>query len=274
MGQSDSSLTPEQQLLKLIEAQGGKQQPKAASVPAPVTPAANTGSAKKVEPLPSMASAPSATASKKDQPVGEQYQTKRKEIQNVLSLSSIRGRLSNVQEQWTYFIKGQREALRLKRFVNLAKAGTAITGLLLAIGLTYDVLNARSEYSSYFGIQQQDRAEVPSSKIRTFGSDFFERVKEANVFAPSDKRADAAGGQNVGADGTSFQLVEMTKDLKLTGISYDPDDPKRTYCMIEDLKKAITNFLKVGDSISGLTVSGIDTEGVTLKFNEEEIKIR
>ncbi len=93
-----------------------------------------------------------------------------------------------------------------------------------------------------------------------------------NVFLPFSKREELqAAKPDISGAG---KLVEMTKTLKLTGISYNPADEKATYCMIEDLQKNITVFLRVGDQISGMKVAKILEESVELQYENDKIEIR
>ena len=68
--------------------------------------------------------------------------------------------------------------------------------------------------------------------------------------------------------------MEITKTLKLTGISYFEGDASRTFCMIEDIQKNITTFLRQGESLGGVTVKEIRQDNVVLKLGEEEMEIR
>jgi len=72
----------------------------------------------------------------------------------------------------------------------------------------------------------------------------------------------------------SSKLVDMTKTLKLTGISYNPTDPKKVFCMIEDVQKGITTFLREGDPIGLLKVSKIMEDHAVLSLGEDTVEIR
>ena len=280
MGDSGSSLTPEQQLLKLIESQSGKGTPSAkpdaggkgsGSAPAPAVPVS----------LPQKSSTPPASISMPSAKSGATFSRgakvsdpKKVDFQKFMSISALRGRLSYAQEQWIQFVNHKRESLRLKHVISFTHVSVFILSGFLFLGLAFDVLKLKSDYDAYSQISQQDRADLPLSKIRTFGSDFFEKAEKQNVFVPLEKRSELQNGQMASGSGASMRLVELIKDLKLTGISMNPTDPDRTYCMIEDIKKGVTNFLKIGDSISGMMVTFITSESVTLTLNGEEIQLR
>lgn len=94
-----------------------------------------------------------------------------------------------------------------------------------------------------------------------------------NVFLPFAKREELLAAKPDVSSG-SARLVEMTKTMKLTGISYNPEDTTGTYCMIEDLQKNITVFLREGDQISGMKVAKILEESIQLQYENEKIEIR
>ncbi len=91
------------------------------------------------------------------------------------------------------------------------------------------------------------------------------------MFMPYSKRAEEA--EKLEKEQSS-KLVEMTKTLKLTGISYNPADPKRVFCMIEDVQKGITTFLREGDPIGLFRVSKILEDHVILSLGEDKVEIR
>ncbi len=94
-----------------------------------------------------------------------------------------------------------------------------------------------------------------------------------NVFVPFAKRDELLAAKPDSLSG-SGKLVEMTKTMKLTGISFNPADDNATYCMIEDLQKNITVFLRVGDQISGMKVAKILEESVELQYENDKIELR
>ena len=99
----------------------------------------------------------------------------------------------------------------------------------------------------------------------------FEAVKVKNVFIPFEIRAEDKVQKPTGQSG---EIIALAKSLKLTGLSYNPEDPEKAFCMIEDLEKGITNFLRTGDSVNGLKVAAIKEDNVTLEWNQETIEIR
>lgn len=93
----------------------------------------------------------------------------------------------------------------------------------------------------------------------------------AKMFVPYGKRL--AEAQKIEKE-QSTRLVGLTKNLKLTGISYNPSDPKSAFCMIEDVEKNITTFLHEGDPIGLLKVQKILEDRVVLSQENDTVEIR
>ena len=82
----------------------------------------------------------------------------------------------------------------------------------------------------------------------------------------------SADSIDIAEDRKRFQ--QMIKKLKLTGISYNPTDPKSAFCMIEDVEKNITTFLHVGDPVGLMKVGKINEDFVVLEQGNETVEIR
>ena len=91
------------------------------------------------------------------------------------------------------------------------------------------------------------------------------------MFMPYGKRQEEA---NKLQKEQSSRLDELTKKLKLTGISYNPAEPQNAFCMIEDVEKNITTFLRVGDPVGLLKVGKINEDFVVLEQGNETVEIR
>ena len=139
---------------------------------------------------------------------------------------------------------------------------------------------ANSAYEHYVaGKNPLEGLDVPAQQLSAVNLDVdgesaaeVKIAESRNVFLPFAKREEVQ--QVYEKSSGSGRLLEMTKTLKLTGISFNPDDEKATYCMIEDLAKNITVFLRIGDQISGMRVSQIREESVELAYDNEKIEIR
>jgi len=230
--------TPEQQLLKLIEQ------------PPP-------GGASPADP----ATSPSAPAKVK----------KGFNAKALLTPSGWKGLLSYAKEQGASLAKEKPELYSLRKFNSLFKAGITIAGVVMLMYIVYGAYELNSEYSALSDYTQKQMADLPISGGRMLDPNFFEDIAKRNIFAPIQKKAEP---EILETSMNRAKLVEMTKDIKLTGISVNPTDPARTFCMIEDLKKATTSFLKVGDNVAGFTISQINPDSVELQYQKETIELR
>lgn len=202
---------------------------------------------------------------------GEKPAAKGFSVQQLLSPGALKGRLAFGTEQFRKLLKGSGEGFSLRQVVLVLKAGVAVLAVVLIGMLIFDAAMVNQDFQSQFDTSQKERTALPLSQTHLVSPALFQDSLERNMFIPYEKRMEEKKGE---AGGTSLQLVEITKDLKLTGISINPDRPEKTYCMIEDLKKDVTSFLKVGDSIAGLTVDEIKPEGVVLKRQGDKVDLR
>ena len=121
-------------------------------------------------------------------------------------------------------------------------------------------------------IAPREAAVMPVPDTRKYAVDLFEDPKRRNVFVPYEKPVKVE--EQTESSVMSLKLLEITKDLKLTGISVNPTDPARTFCMVEDVKKDMTSFLKKGDTINGLSVAEIKQDSIILSYEKERIELR
>lgn len=229
MAEPDPSLTPEKQLLKLIEEPVSAQQAAAAK--------AKTGF----------------------------------HAQSLLSPNAWKGRLAYAQENFLTILKQSRDQISLKQINQVFRMAMVMMGAGLTMNLTYDAQLSMRDYNAYFEVSQKEIAEMPASGGRMLDPNFFEDIAKRNIFSPIQRKAEAKAA--VPAE-SLVKLQEMLKDYKLTGISVNPVDVKKTYCMIEDLKKNTTHFLKVGDKISGAEVLDIGSDGVVLAYGNETAELK
>ncbi len=236
MADPSSSLTPEKRLLHLIES-GGKGEAASGALPA------GGGSTQSLA-----GSAPTRSASLKA-PVSQE----------------------SLFEKISIFLSDFRANLGIKTVNRTAR--------YLLIGLALVTLgNALYEMKTsgrdpLFGLDAPERKVTPINDDEpVFDASKISDTDTRNVFMPFAKRDEMLAAKPVSE--SAGRLVEMTKTLKLTGISYNPDDEKTTYCMIEDLQKNITVFLRVGDQISGMKVGKIQDESVELTYENDKIEIR
>ena len=240
MADTDPSLTPEQRLLKLIEE-------------------------------------PSASASRAEQeasPKEEREKGKAEKIfqlDSLLSTSALKGRLAYAKEQFSAMAGGGATQVDLKQINRTVKMMTGGLAFFFAVAMGFEMLTTGKGLSLKMDSTMQQPSTAPVPEGRLYDVDLFEEKDRRNVFVPYVKPPEPEHDET---KKLSLKLVEITKDLKLTGISIYPGDPGRTFCMVEDIKKNVTTFLKAGDSISGLTVSEIKPDSVILTHEKERIELR
>lgn len=245
MADPDNSLTPEQRLLKLIEESDGD-------------PASSSGGD---EPAVSV----------KEQEVRAAPRPRPKiNFKEVLSPAAIRARIEHLKDSVISTFQEKKHEIKLGDVNRLLVIIVAIIFLILAVNVLIDMGMVGRDYMSQFDLTQKQRADVVLADGQRFVDGFLEGIGKRNVFTPYVAPASEKVAQE---SDLSLRLVELTRPLKLTGISYS-DDPQRTFCMIEDLQKNITTFLRTGDSISGMTVSEIKPDSIVLKLGQETIELR
>lgn len=235
MADSDSSLTPEKKLLQLIE--GGSSE----------------GS-----------SAPKAPAAKKAANPFDK-------LKDILSPEGIKTFIVDFKSNAVHLYQNRHELISLSGVNAIVKLFTIILGIYLLLNVIYEIKVVNTNYVANLQIPQREMSDISMSDTRIFDTNLLQEVDKLNVFIPYNKREQV---EEKTEEKMSMQLVGLIKDWKLAGISIYPDDPGRTFCMVEDLLKSSTTFLKVGDTISGLVVDEIKPDSVTLRFNDETIELR
>lgn len=236
MADSGASLTPEKRLLKLIET--GEKPTSAEPMPRP----ASSGTVR-----PAMAGGGTVEMGVHAQPF-------------------IPSLLEGVRS-WTVSAK---KYLRLKTVNQIARIVLVVFVLVAA---------ANAGYEQYISMNKPlaglDAPILPATTVRMDEEETdvsrLNLDELRNVFLPFAKREEVKPADQSSAP---RRLLEMTRALKLTGISFNPDMEEMNYCMIEDLAKNITVFLRVGDRISGMQVSAIHDESIELEYDNEKIEFR
>lgn len=246
MADSDSSLTPEKRLLKLIEGASPKAAEKPAA-PKPASPAAAAQAPRK----------PAARPAAGPNPVN--------------FLAGMVDSFTRFKDSWKNIGKQTPGELNLKQVNILFKVLTACAGVYLLATLAGEMRAGDKKFLESLQTNQHEIAELPPDQTKSFDVSMFEKGPKAEIFVPPGRRQVKQSGE---PEQASMQLVEMIKDYKLVGVSINPTDLSHTFCMIEDLKKEMTNFLKVGDSISGLKILKIEPETVVLTRGKEQIELR
>lgn len=241
MADPDNSLTPEQRLLKLIEESDGSQ-----------------------------GGLPEENDSVSVQEPAARPARPKINFKELLSPSAIRARIEHLVESVKESLQGKKHDIKLADLNKLLVGIIAVIFLILAVNVLFDMGMVGKDYMSQFDLSQKQRADVVFAEGQRFVEGFLEEVGRRNVFTPYVAPTKETSVQE---SDLSLRLVELTRPLKLTGISYS-EDPQRTFCMIEDLQKNITTFLRTGDSISGMIVSEIKPDSIILKLGQETIELR
>jgi len=242
MADPDASLTPEQRLLKIIEGGGDPQQ--------------DQGS------LTEEAGEPAFSETKK----------KREPInwKELFSPTAIRGRFEYLRDSIQNQAKEQSGSIKIKTINQVLVAGCIILAFVIVGNAAFEMRVVSVDFLSRFDLSQKKMADLLVGGTHDV-SQLFMGEPPRNVFAPAMEKA--AGTATVSSD-LALKLIEMVKTLKLAGISYFEGDASRTFCMIEDIQKNITTFLKQGESFSGLSVKEIKPDSVILSLGTEELEIR
>lgn len=237
MAESDSSMTPEQKLLNIIEGKPGEGQASAQE------------KVKRVKGL----ALPAV------------------DLQKYLSPAAVRARMAYWVEQAMLFAKGEGQPIdliSLNRFIQMALLGLVA---YFGLGLAVEWKTAHQDYKNYFDFPKTGMASIPLGESRMHGSHLFEDVERRNVFRPTEVQQAAAASEN---QSTRDELVALTKTVRLTGISINAKEPSRTFCMIEDVQKNMTSFLREGDTVGPLTIYKISSDSVILKYKNEQIELK
>lgn len=237
MGDTNSSLTPEQRLLQLIE--GGE---------------SSGGAAVQTEEKP-------VRTKKSAPPVAE-----------LLTPAAILSRFASAKDMLMSFARNEGLPVNLKQVNRSVKIFTIGMAIYFIGAMTFELLTTNKGRDFNFEITPREIAEAPVPDSQKYAVDLFEDASRRNVFVPYVEKVEKAPEESTNE--LSIKLHEIIKDFKLTGISLDPSDPVRTFCMIEDIKKDVTSFLRVGDSVAGLTVDEIRSDTVILKSGNEKIELR
>ena len=121
--------------------------------------------------------------------------------------------------------------------------------LVFAVSVALDFMSLGQDFSKSIQVPESKMFELepvketPAEDTGVAGWDL------GKMFMPYGKRQEEADKLQ---KEQSARLADVTKQLKLTGISYNPQDPKSAFCMIEDVEKGITTFLREGDPIGAL----------------------
>lgn len=248
MVQDNSELSPEKQLLKLIEESGGS-----AAAPAPPS-----GAAKPVYAKP----APAAVVEAK--PKGPAAPP-------ALSLGALQSRV--------LFAKEKNLAAFAKSFggpIDLKKINAGLLALAVVVGgyflVTSVILATRVSVMPSFSFKVDTSSNVGISKhisnLKAF-TYYMEKVHGRDIFKIGRMMTQSAAPVLDQAAIRAAQEAVLNK-FRLVGISWS-DDPD---AMVEETTSGTTHFMKRGQVLDGVKVQAIFKDKVVLNYNGVEIELR
>jgi len=193
-------------------------------------------------------------------------------LKQVMSPQGIKGLVEETRDSWVNAFKNRKEFVNLRGANQAGKIITVLLALYLLASMFYEVQVVNSNYVSGLQVPDKEVSDIQFSEKKIFDTNLLNEAEKLNVFIPYDKRQKEEVKEEENA--MSLKLVGLIKDWKLAGISYYASSPEKTFCMVEDLQKNTTTFLKVGDTLSGLQVDKINPDSVLFRFNEETIELR
>lgn len=208
---------------------------------------------------------------------GTKTQTVRKndfvlKLKQIMSPQGIKTLIEETRDGWINAFRNRKEFVNLRGANQAGKVITVLLAVYLIGSMIYEVQVVNSNYVSGLTVPNKEVSDIQFSEKKIFDTNLLNEADKLNIFVPYDKRQKEEVKEEVNA--MSLKLVGLIKDWKLAGISYYAKSPEKTFCMVEDLQKNTTTFLKVGDTFSGLEVNKINPDSVLFRFNEETIELR
>ena len=198
-------------------------------------------------------------------------ETKKKGLKDLFSFAAFRGKFSNLKGQSDAFLKKKKKSFGIRELNRILKVVVGVMVLIFGINLMLDLSSLKQDFAKSVQVQESQMFETEAAKDEAAEGAAVEQWDLGKMFMPYGKRQEEA---NKLQKEQSSRLDELTKKLKLTGISYNPAEPQNAFCMIEDVEKNITTFLRVGDPVGLLKVGKINEEFVVLEQGNETVEIR
>ena len=170
------------------------------------------------------------------------------------------------------FWKKNRGKIGLREVNKAGAIFTVVLTLFLLISGLNEVRTLDKSVKEGLEIPQRRVNDIMSMPVQELSGIHLQQTEARNVFLPFTKKEDPKAAQQQQNDA---KLADATKNFKLTGISYNPIDPKNAFCMVEDIGKDMTSFLREGDAIGGLRVKKIEEDHIVLiGDNDQTIEMR
>jgi len=181
-------------------------------------------------------------------------------VSNVLSLLSSPASLTQVISNFG-----------LKEINKIMMIG--ILCIIVFFSLDFSRNMKLSAESVYFAIEESIIG-VTDGLLPTFKdiSEYVAIVSRRNIFHPFERKVVKQEEVPEELKGKE-KIVVKIKDLKLVGISW-LDTPESASAMIENTTSGVTQFLKMGDRIQGVTIKTIYSDSIVVGFEGEEMEMQ
>ncbi|MDD5225918.1 MAG: hypothetical protein PHV97_01875 [Candidatus Omnitrophica bacterium] len=197
--------------------------------------------------------------------------TKKKDLKDLLSPAAFQEKFAALKGQGEVLFKKYKGSFGIREVNRILKAIVALMVLFFAVSFVVDLAGVNQDFSKSIQVPDSKMFEIETPKDVPAEGSAVEKWDLGKMFMPYGKRQEEA--EKLQKEQSS-RLADMTKKLKLTGISFNPSDPKSAFCMIEDLEKSITTVLREGDPVGLLKVQKIYEDRVVLEQGNETIEIR
>jgi len=183
----------------------------------------------------------------------------------------LQAKFSGFRDKSEAFLKKHQKSFGIKELNRILKVVVGAMVVVFVVGFIADLMGLRQDFAESIHVPSGKMFEMEPPKEGAPGEASVEQWDLGKMFMPYGKRQEEA--EKIQKE-QSTRLADLTKKLKLTGISYNPADAKSAFCMIEDVEKSITTFLREGDPIGMLKVQKIYEDRVVLEQGNETIEIR
>ncbi len=157
----------------------------------------------------------------------------------------------------------------IKDLNRILKIVVVVLAVVFLVMLVIDVMALRRDIVGSIKVPDSQALEMAPVTDAPKGAVAVENWDLNKMFIPYGKRIEAEKQ----VQDQSVRLVDMIKNLRLTGISLNPKDPQLAFCMIEDIEKGITTFLREGDPVNMLRVQKIAEDRVVLALGDETVEL-
>ncbi len=183
----------------------------------------------------------------------------------------LQDKLTSLKGRSEVFFEKQKKTFGIKAINRVLSVAVGVIVIALVSSVVMDWVGMGKDFTKSIQIPDSKMLEIAIPQEGVSEDLVAENWDLSKMFMPYTKRREEADKLQ---QEQSTRLAEMTKKLKLTGIAFDPADATKASCMIEDMEKGITTFLREGDPVGVLTVVKIYEDRVVLGQKNETIEMR